>query len=60
MEGRALFALPPSLVDLLRNGEGIVYVDAEIPHSALYLWKAFRGWTLDEAKREALAWKQLS
>jgi hypothetical protein len=29
-----------SNVDLLCNGEGIVYVDAEIPHSALYLGMA--------------------
>jgi hypothetical protein len=26
-----------SNVDLLRDGEGIVHIDAEIPHSALYL-----------------------
>ena len=27
----------PSNVDLLRYGEGIVHINAEIPHSALYL-----------------------
>ena len=33
------FSLCPcrSNVDLLRNGEGIIYVDTKIPHSALYL-----------------------
>jgi hypothetical protein len=36
------FSLCPirSNVDLLRNGEGIVYVDAKIPDSALYLGMA--------------------
>jgi hypothetical protein len=36
------FSLCPirSNVDLLRNGEGIIYVDAEIPHSALYFGMA--------------------
>ena len=36
------FSLCPirSNVDLLRNGEGIVYVDAKIPYSALYLGMA--------------------
>src|SRR5262249_7447236 len=37
-EGRALFALPVySNVDLLRDGERIIHVDAEIPDGALYL-----------------------
>jgi hypothetical protein len=36
------FSLRPirSNVDLLRNGEGVVYVDAKIPYSALYLGMA--------------------
>ena len=38
MEGRAFLLCPVrSNVDLLRYREGIVYIDAEIPHSALYL-----------------------
>jgi hypothetical protein len=38
MEGRALLLCPVrSYVDLLRYGEGIVHIDAEIPDSALYL-----------------------
>ena len=37
VKGRALLLCPvPSNVDLLRYGEGIVHIDAEIPHSALY------------------------
>jgi hypothetical protein len=36
--GQSISALPcTSNVDLLRYREGIVYIDAEIPHSALYL-----------------------
>ena len=36
--GQSISALPcTSNVDLLRYGEGIVHIDAEIPHSALYL-----------------------
>ncbi len=35
--GQSISALPyTSHVDLLRYGEGIVHVNAEIPHSALY------------------------
>jgi hypothetical protein len=38
VKGRALLLCPvPSNVDLLRYGEGIVHINAEIPHSALYL-----------------------
>jgi hypothetical protein len=38
MEGRALLLCPALLnVDLLRYGEGIVHIDAEIRDSALYL-----------------------
>ena len=38
VKGRALPLCPvPSNVDLLRYGEGIVHINAEIPHSALYL-----------------------
>ena len=38
MEGRELLLCPVRLnVDLLRYGEGIVHIDAEIPDSALYL-----------------------
>jgi len=38
VEGRALLHCPvPSNVDLLRYGEGIVHINAEIPHSPLYL-----------------------
>jgi hypothetical protein len=37
-EGQSTSALPIRLnVDLLSYGEGIVYIDAEIPDSALYL-----------------------
>ena len=36
VKGRALLCPVPSNVDLLRYGEGIVHVNAEIPHSALY------------------------
>ena len=37
-EGRALLLCPARLtVDLLRYGEGIIHIDAEIPDSALYL-----------------------
>ena len=36
--GQSISALPcTSNVDLLRYGEGIVHINAEIPHSALYL-----------------------
>ena len=36
--GQSVSALPgTSHVDLLRDGEGIVHINAEIPHSALYL-----------------------
>ena len=36
--GQSTSALPcTSNIDLLRDGEGIVHIDAEIPHSALYL-----------------------
>ena len=36
--GRSISAPPcTSNVDLLRYGEGIVHINAEIPHSALYL-----------------------
>ena len=38
VKGRALLLCPvPSNVDLLRYGEGIVHINAAIPHSALYL-----------------------
>ena len=38
MEGRAFLLCPvTSNVDLLRYGEGIVHINPEIPHSALYL-----------------------
>ena len=38
LKGRALLLCPVvSDVDLLRYGEGIVHIDAEIPHGALYL-----------------------
>ena len=38
VKDRALLLCPvPSNVDLLRYGEGIVHINAEIPHSALYL-----------------------
>jgi hypothetical protein len=38
MRGRALLLCPIcSNVDLLRNGEGIVDINAEIPDGALYL-----------------------
>jgi hypothetical protein len=38
VKGRALPLCPvPSNVDLLRYGEGIVHINAEIPHSALDL-----------------------
>jgi hypothetical protein len=38
VKGRALLLCPvPSNVDLLRYGEGIVHINAEIPHSALDL-----------------------
>ena len=38
MKGRALLLCPiPSNGDLLRYDEGIVHINAEIPHSALYL-----------------------
>jgi hypothetical protein len=38
MEGSALLLCPARLsVDLLRNSEGIIDIDAEIPDSALYL-----------------------
>ena len=37
-EGQRISALPrTSNVNLLRYGEGIVHINAEIPHSALYL-----------------------
>jgi hypothetical protein len=36
--GQSISALPcTSDVDLLRYGKGIVHINAEIPHSALYL-----------------------
>ena len=36
--GQSISALPcTSNIDLLRDREGIVHIDAEIPHSALYL-----------------------
>ena len=38
VKGRALLLCPVrSNVDLLRYGEGIVHINAEIPHGALYL-----------------------
>ena len=38
VKGRALLLCPvPSNVDLLRYGEGIVHINAEISHCALYL-----------------------
>ena len=38
VKGRALQLCPlPSNVDLLRYGEGIVYINAEVPHRTLYL-----------------------
>ena len=38
VKGRALLLCPvPSNVDLPGYGEGIVHINAEIPHSALYL-----------------------
>jgi hypothetical protein len=38
VKDRALLLCPaPSKVDLLRYGEGIVHINAEIPGSALYL-----------------------
>jgi len=36
--GQSISALPcTSNIDLLRYGESVVHIDAEIPHSALYL-----------------------
>ena len=36
--GQSISALPStSNIDLLRYGESVVHIDAEIPHSALYL-----------------------
>ena len=37
VKGRALLSPVRSNVDLLRYGEGIVHIDAEIPDCALYL-----------------------
>jgi hypothetical protein len=43
LKGRALLLCPVRLnVDLLRYGEGIVHIDAEIPDGALYLGVAQR------------------
>ena len=46
VKARALLLCPvPSNVGLLRYGEGIVHINAEIPGSALYLSLTKQSWT---------------